>query len=702
MTAQRDMARSPRPMTIDDLLAVAVVSEWSQGPPDLALSPDGTRVLYRCRRRRAGSNEYRTGLWVAALDDDGAARLLLEWAPTAHPDVTFSACWSPDSQRVACVVSEDSGIIRLLGLDGHQKWIDAGGPVLPGTLSWSPSGTELAFVRAGSPGPLPETVDRWRLATDGESTAGIEIDLDLGTQLTFQRPAPAQNLAVCRLPSGRIEVLGPPSLHVTDLSWAPDGRQLAVTGSVTHTAAAAEYRTDLFVLDRDDGTLRPLVAQPGAERNPVWSPDGRWIAFTSDRGRENHTTGGIPAVVPAGGGPPRYPTGALTEEFFGTGRMFFTADSAELCFECPYRLGRHLFRVPLDDGRPVPVTPPGDHSFTSFSPAPTTNRCAAVGQAPGRPQEVVVLDLAGDAPPRPVTRLNAHLEGLAPPEVRHLDWRSQDDRYDIHGLLLLPPGVLPGDPAPLLVEAVGGPAMAAADFGSVAFPVPALVAAGYAVLIPNTRSRAGFGEGFERAGQHSGSELRDAWLDLMAGVDHVVGLGYADPARMGVVGHSYGAMLTAYGVTQTHSFRTAVVHEGIVDLPGTAAFQWDTEDNKARLRELSGHGSPFDPVEYDAIRSESPIHLVHQVRTPVLVECGELSYAVKEAALLANGLRDHGVPVELVVYPRTGHVTTEPFLLGDRWRREIAWLDYWIRDLPLPDAAKQAAYDAWKPHQGGS
>jgi dipeptidyl aminopeptidase/acylaminoacyl peptidase len=236
---------------------------------------------------------------------------------------------------------------------------------------------------------------------------------------------------------------------------------------------------------------------------------------------------------------------------------------------------------------------------------------------------------------------------------------------------VLPPGP-PAEGLPLVVLIHGGPT-AAWSYQWSNFGLPGLWAsAGYAVLMPNPRGSAGYGQAFARANVHDigGGELRDT----LAGVDELVRRGIADERRIGLTGASHGGYLTNWAITQTGRFAGAIPIAASCD----RLSKYNTA-NIGYIEELF-----YDPDPYDLtgrVLSRSPIVHVRNVRTPTLIVHGELDRCVpvSQAYEMYNGIARLGtVPVELVVYPREGHGIAERAHRIDFWHRARAWFDHYV------------------------
>jgi dipeptidyl aminopeptidase/acylaminoacyl peptidase len=253
-------------------------------------------------------------------------------------------------------------------------------------------------------------------------------------------------------------------------------------------------------------------------------------------------------------------------------------------------------------------------------------------------------------------------------------WKSADG-LEIEGLLTYPVGYAKGKRAPLLLVIHGGPmGVFTQSFAGTAgpYPVAAFAAKGYAVLRANVRGSSGYGKKFRYAnyGDWGGGDFQD----LMTGVDHVIGLGVADPERLGVMGWSYGGYMTAWTITQTKRFRAASVGAGVTNLMSFTG----TADIPSFLPDYFA-GEFWDRL--DAYRAHSAMFHVKGVSTPTLIQHGERDARVPltQGKELYNALKRQGCATQMVIYPRTPHGIEEPRLLLDCMKRNLEWFDRYLQ-----------------------
>ncbi len=300
-------------------------------------------------------------------------------------------------------------------------------------------------------------------------------------------------------------------------------------------------------------------------------------------------------------------------------------------------------------------------------------RAAAVLAAFNEPPEIWLARTGDDVAWTRLTSHNDALAGRLPGTLETRLWTAPDGQ-EVQGLLVRPTGIPTDQPVPMVTIIHGGPTSTTGYM----FPangtsgwVPELLRRGVAVFFPNARGSAGWGLAFAEANQRDmgGADLQD----ILAGVDDCVSAGIADPERLGVCGWSYGGYLTAWAVTQTDRFKSAIA--------GASITNW-----------ISFHGTSdipaFDEVFYRAdpyklggpYTTFSPIFAVDRVTTPTLFLHGErdLICPVGQAKEMFRALRDRGIPTECVIYPREGHPIRERAHRLDMLNRGMEWLCRWM------------------------
>ena len=292
--------------------------------------------------------------------------------------------------------------------------------------------------------------------------------------------------------------------------------------------------------------------------------------------------------------------------------------------------------------------------------------------------DVYVVELPGGKRRR-LTEVNPELAELALGDLKAIHWTSFDG-MQIWGLLLTPPGHVPGRTLPLVVYAHGGP-IGGVTYGvfpqfmhSVGqvdpYPTEAMASAGLAVLLPMPRGGSGYGEAGFRM-------IKDGWgvgdfKDIMAGVDDLIAEGLVDTDRLGVMGASYGGYMTNWIVTQTRRFKAASSMCSLSDI----ADLYYLSDAGDFTREY--FGLPWEAPE--AYARHSPISYVANVGTPLLIQHGENDRRVPimQATKFYKALKEQGKIVEMEIYPRGGHVIYEPALEREIMRRNLEWFRKWL------------------------
>jgi dipeptidyl aminopeptidase/acylaminoacyl peptidase len=190
---------------------------------------------------------------------------------------------------------------------------------------------------------------------------------------------------------------------------------------------------------------------------------------------------------------------------------------------------------------------------------------------------------------------------------------------------------------------------------------------GWAVLEPNVRGSSSYGDALLRG------NLKDIgggdYQDLMSGVDKLIADGIADPARLAVRGWSYGGILGGWTIAQTNRFKAASLGAMVADWASEYAMGFNHD---VRLWYIGG--TPWENPE--AFRQKSAYTHIARVQTPTIIIHGEndTTDTIGQSMIYYQGLKDRGVPVRFIRFPREPHGFREPAHQRIRDAEEISWL----------------------------
>ena len=433
----------------------------------------------------------------------------------------------------------------------------------------------------------------------------------------------------------------------------------------------ANANTDIFVVDAEAGAEpRAVTRSERADGSPSFNPDGRLIAYV-EGGEPADIWYGVStvAVVAVDGGDSRRLTDTLDRN---VSSPRFSADGSAVTFLLEDAGNRHLARVPVGSG-PVERIVAGERDIRAFDV--NANGAAVILEHQLlRPAEVARVDSSGS-----VTRLShvndEFLAGIQLAPVERFTARSADGT-PIDAFLTRPPDAPVDVRLPTLLRIHGGPV---SQFSTrFSFEWQLLAARGYAVVAANPRGSSGHGRDFSHAiwADWGNKDFQD----VMAAVDHVVDMGVADPARLGVGGWSYGGILTNYVITQTDRFKAAISGASEVNYLsnyGTDHYQrqWEAE-----------LGLPW--VATDLWIRMSPFFKVDRVVTPTLIMGGQddVNVPLLNSEQLYQALRRLGIDTELVIYPGQNHGIRRPSFQKDRYTRYLAWYDRYLATSAISSA----------------
>jgi dipeptidyl aminopeptidase/acylaminoacyl peptidase len=635
---------------LESLSAVHQLSE-------VTISPDGKRVIYGdvVTGKRGGADVDASALWlVNALDGSGAMRLT---ACAGSVCDEHSATWSPDGTRVAFVTTDASEQTQIAVATTANGRIDvitrAHGPL--DTPRFSPDGTQIAFLYSigapKTPGPLNP------LARD----AGVIAE-------TYYE----QRLAVVPVQGGEVRLLGPPDLNIYEYDWSPDGKRFVVSAA-RGSGDDNWWLAELDLCDAQSGAITPLLKPPLQIAAPRFSPDGSRVAYIGGIMSDEGITGGDVYVISTAGGEPANVTpnlaasvqtmtwsarGIIATEFAAGEEVLAAIDANTRSQRELWRGSQMIWANSLFDFCP------GDAGISLSRNAAIS---AVIRQSYTSPPEIETGPLGNW---HRITRVNAGVRPITG-KANNVFWKS--DAFNVQGMLVQPPVVMPGRRYPLVVEVHGGPAYAHYPL----FPArpdsfdAILANQGYFVFKPNPRGSYGQGEAFTRANvkDFGYGDLRD----ILRGIDAVEKAAPIDPARIGIEGWSYGGYMTMWALTQTERFKAAVAGAGLSNWLS----YYGTNNIDTWMRPYFGASVYDDPQVYER---SSPLTFIKRVRAPTLLVGGDrdAEVPITQSYEYWNALRRHGVKTEFVVYPDEGHIFFKRADEADVATRLVAWFNTYL------------------------
>ncbi|HSG07900.1 MAG TPA: S9 family peptidase [Longimicrobiales bacterium] len=631
----------PRAMTTDDGLDMVNVD-------GAVISPDGDWVLYSKSELDWKANKRKTTWWRVSSQGGDPHQYIGEAGGSGF---TFS----PDGSRIAFTrtVDEKAQLFLLRTAGGEAvKLTDHKSSV--GSFEWLGDGSALVFVA-----DEPRTEEEEKARKDGDDAIVVDEGPNGVTAGDWS------NLWRVEIATGEETRLTEVDHRIGSFSVSPDGSRIAFTARFENRRNQS-YLSEIFLLDVTSGQVRQLTDNHAPEGRVLFAPDGNRIAYEAPSDEEWELRLDKIWVMDVDSGTRRMVSGGFQGN---AGRYVWTPDGRALLFGGLQRMDSNLFRLDLESGRVTQVTQAvGTLSPSSFSRDRT--RMAYSFEDFDTPSDVWVGPTDG-GPGTKITAANPEIESrIALASSQVVKWTSVDG-LEIEGILVLPRD-RPRGPMPLLLHIHGGPAGVFANRFSASYHVWAGL--GYAQLLPNVRGSSGYTDDLLRGNMQDigGGDFQD----LMTGVDHVVGLGIADPDSLAVRGWSYGGILGGWTVTQTDRFKAASL--------GAMVSDWTSEygpgfNHDVRLWYIGG--TPWDNA--DEWRKKSSLSYVGNVKTPTLLLHGMNDRTDTEAQsmMFFQALKDQGKETRYIRFPREPHGFREPRHQRMRDVEEIRWIQKYLRGL---------------------
>jgi dipeptidyl aminopeptidase/acylaminoacyl peptidase len=670
-----------RPITFEDFSAMGAVS-------DPQVSPDGQRVLYAIRTTDLAGNARTTVTYILPVAGGTAKQF---------PDDTTRASearWAPAGRMVAYVSHDQLWVAAPDGSGRRQLTTLNGGATGP---VWSPDGSRIAFTSAVYPNCSDDACNAARAKADEVNPVKAHVAdhlmyrhwnrWDSGTRSHLFVVTASGGPPADLIPGASYDVPPPPFAGSEAYAWAPAGDEIAYTAK--DQGAADAWTTDLNLYTVPAAGGAPVVitaSNRGGDQNPVYSPDGRYIAYASqarpgyesDRwrlmfyDRRSHESREL-----------------LPNWDRNADGYLFTADGRGMILSTTDASREKFYHIAIANGGVVghPVALPVAHNNSSPSlsgpsrVAPAKNPGAAVmvwmRDATEAPPEVYAASVMGAAVSnvRQLTHVNDALLAQLHLNPAEDYWFHGAGGDSVQGFIIKPPQWEPGKRYPAVLLVHGGPEGAWLDNWHSRWNYQLFAAPGFAVIAINPHGSTGYGQKFvDGVPKDWGGK---AYTDLMDGVDAaLVRAPWIDPARVGAAGGSYGGYMVNWMAGHTDRFKALVSHAGPFNLEnmyGATEELWFPEWE---------FGGPFwdSTAMATQYRRFSPHLFANHFVTPTLVINGELDYRVPytEGLSMFTALQRQGVPSKLIIFPDEGHWIGKPQNQRLWWSEVQGWLEKYL------------------------
>lgn len=681
VTAQAKTNATRRAMTFTDLAAVKNVS-------DPQLSPSGLRILYSVRTTDLPRNRRTAATYISAIDGSARRRF-----PDDNTNAT-EARWSPDGNWV---VYSSGGQLWIADAAGANKRKltslngGASGPV------WSRTGDKIAFVSAVYPFCPNDACNVARAKVDEENPVKARVtDRLMYRHWNAWQDSTRAHLFVVPVSGGApvdvtagvwYDVPPGPFGGSEGYAFSPDGKELAFTAKDVGREQAWSTDINLYTVPAEGGTPRVITASNrGADINPVYSPDGRWIIYNSqlrpgfeaDRGRlmaYDRAAGTSAELLP------NWDRSADAYQFAAGGDAIYI-ESADAGRRKVYRITRAA-----DGWNPTPQLIIGTGNNSGLSISRDGRTLAWLQDAVERPAEIFIATVSPVQPrrgstitsgPRQLTRENEALLAQLSLSPAQEFWFKGAGGDNVQGFVIRPPNWEAGKKYPVLFLIHGGPQGAWFDQWHGRWNFSLFASPGFAVVAINPRGSTGYGQRFvDEVSQDWGGKV---FTDLFNGLNSALASNpWMDSTRMGAAGGSYGGYAVNWiaGHPEADRFKALFTHAGV----------WNLENMYGATEEIWfpewEYGGPYwDPkVMETQYRRWSPHLFAGNLRVPHLVVTGELDYRVPyyENIALFTALQKLNVPSRLIVFPDEGHWVGKPRNQQLWWGEVLGWFSNYLK-----------------------
>lgn len=640
---------------------------WKIGRVGLeAVSPDGQLAVYGVQRYDVGANKGSRALFTVNLAT-GETRRLTDFEKTSG-DAEFH----PGGQKIGFLMD---GQLYEVGLNGLSSPVKVSELEING-FHYSPDGSKILFCKDvkldKTPAELhPEFPKTSAKIADGLFYRHWKSWHDYAYSNVFvvgyadgkftEEPKNIQN--------ERFDTPLTPDGGMEQITWSPDGRFILYTcRKLNGTEEALSTNSDLYAYEVSSGkTLNFTEDLRGYDRDPVFSPDGQYLVWTS-LAKPGYEADRPRLMI--------LNTRTQQRDDLTMGWTFeannptWAADSKSLYFLSSENFTQQIYQINIADKKIRRITN-GTHDYTALKLG--GNQLITTRTSMVQPAEVYAVNPQTGVSTQRTFVTDEVWKNLVKPTVERRTVKTFDSK-DMNVWYVMPPNFDPKKKYPTLVYCQGGPQSALSQFFSYRWNLALMASQGYVVVAPDRRGMPGSGQAWNDA---ITGRWGDAMKDYLSATDAAAKEPFVDASRMGAVGASFGGY-AVYWLAGNHNkrFKAFISHCGLFNLE---SFYGTTEEVWFPNHDFEGaYWEKNTPKMY---LNDSPHRYAQNWDTPILVIHNELDFRVPfgEGMQAFQAAQLQGIPSRFLSFPDEGHWMSKPqnSLL---WQREFfGWLEKWLK-----------------------
>lgn len=640
------------------------------------ISPDGKWIAYSATEYDIDENRSNSDIFLVSADGKMKRQLTRDPGSDAAPQ------WSNDGNAIAFVSTRSGDAqIHTIAVNGGEPQQVTSLPTAVASFMWSPDNRYFAIsteVYPDAPSPAASAEMEARRAENKSS--GRVIDGLLYRHWNSWREGKYSHVVVVSAKDGKTVDITPGATDSPPVSlgsshdfvWAPNSQQVAFVRNLDDEVAIST-NNDLFLTGRQGGNIRQLTTQKGNDNGPLFSPDGKFVAYMS-MARPGFEADQQDLLVLDLAGEKRV---NLTPTLDRSVSDFRWAPDGKSIYYYVAHHGRHrLYNVALRTAKSQLLL--DNHYIGGFEVSPDGQFLVIRHQTARMPYELFRFDIRN----RRMTQLtNANSQRLANIEMNPVEdfWFTGAKGDSVHLMLIKPPGFDPARKYPLVNLIHGGPQGAWGDDFHFRWNSELFAAPGYVVIMINFHGSRGYGQEFCDAvtNDWGGAPYEDIMIGTRWAVEK---FNFIDKSRIGAAGASYGGFMINWiaGHDPDRLFTTLVSHAGLYE---QVSFFGATEELWFPRWEFNG--MPWE--DGSLYQKWNPANYAANFKTPMLVVHGEHDYRVPftQGLQLYTALQMQQVESRLLFFPDEDHFIRKPQNAQLWWATVHEWLARYLQPSSL-------------------